>query len=111
MRSRPPTTNRASQNRDATSAFRSISAGTGSQSAPVEAVVDTSFHDMHLLVDLDVSEKSGNRRDEPERVLSEVHEVVFDLGRPVPRDTPFDAAADHPAPAGLVVKRTYHRPS
>src|SRR5262245_5657084 len=64
---------------------------------PREAIVDAGLHDMRLL--FDVGQREAADRDEPQ--VLEVHEVVFDLGRPVGCEAVLEAGAHHPASAGL----------
>jgi len=71
--------------------------------AEIEAVIDPEFDRVDLLVDV-----GGHRTeiaqqiDEGHAVLAEIVEIVFDLGRPIVPERPFDAGARGPADPGLL---------
>src|SRR6266702_243558 len=68
----------------------------------IEAVIDAEFDRVDLLVDVGGGGiEIAQRIDERHAVLAEIVEIVFDLGRPIVPERPFDAGARGPADPGL----------
>src|SRR6266702_4934544 len=70
--------------------------------AEIEAVIDAEFDRVDLLFDVGGDGiEIAQRIDEGHAVLAEIVEIVFEPGRPIAPESPFDAGARGPADPGL----------